>query len=441
MFVFSAGAAKGPAGQQQQQQSAGKHKKKTRAGKKVRQRKAEEERAAAAAASQAGGAVAAAGGVALGLYAEIKAWEKEQGKARKGAAPAPTDPARELRFAIPAERAPCRFWQAGRCAKGADCPYSHSGTPASARVACRFHAKGACRAGAACKFSHEPLGTLPCPELALYHRCPQPPGSCPYQHTPLAEGEGLELRKLLMKLAQDDQQGQQQQQQQAQQQQGQGSQQGTVGVRSQKGAQRVVVRPVPFSSSTSRTRSVQVYAKGKGNKMAPRMPQGQMVRPPVPEVDPDNQEFCIFVRATQGTYQNWIFVSVVKGGGPANAMVKSLESEWGRKLYGRTLISNIGQSVYKDRDAIVKGLKAQIKNAIAQSGGQPQAKIMEPVLNQPNAAFEFAFKIRDQSRPGDFQKTEGLTIIPKESEVMQLPIDKFKAFFSPDNLLGGASSS
>lgn len=51
----------------------------------------------------------------------------------------------------------------------------------------------------------------------------------------------------------------------------------------------------------------------------------------------------------------------------------------------------------QDRDAIVKGLKAQIKNAIAQSGGQPQAKIMEPVLNQPNAAFEFAFKIRVRS--------------------------------------------
>jgi hypothetical protein len=49
------------------------------------------------------------------------------------------------------------------------------------------------------------------------------------------------------------------------------------------------------------------------------------------------------------TYQNWIFVSLVKGGGPANAMVKSLETEWGRKLYGRTLISNIGQSVYKVR--------------------------------------------------------------------------------------------
>jgi hypothetical protein len=48
----------------------------------------------------------------------------------------------------------------------------------------------------------------------------------------------------------------------------------------------------------------------------------------------------------------------------------------------------------QDRDAIVKGLKAQIKNAITMSGGQPQAKIMEPLLNQPTNSFEFAFKIR-----------------------------------------------
>ncbi|KAF6251809.1 hypothetical protein COO60DRAFT_1557045 [Scenedesmus sp. NREL 46B-D3] len=216
--------------------------------------------------------------------------------------------------------------------------------------------------------------------------------------------------------------------------------------RSQRGAQRMVVRPVPFSSSTSRTRSVQVFAKGKGRRMqAPMMPGGgQMVRPPVPEVDPDNQEFCIFTRTTQGTYQNWVFVSLVKGGGPANAMVKSLESEWGRKLYGRTLISNIGSSVYKDRDAIVKGLKNQVKNSIAQSGGAPQAKIMEPLLNQPTSSFQFAFKIRDQTRPADFQKADGLTIIPKEAEVMQLPLDKFKQFFSPESLgsmLGGGSSS
>lgn len=94
------------------------------------------------------------------------------------------------------------------------------------------------------------------------------------------------------------------------------------------------------------------------------------------------------------TYQNWIFVSVVKGGAAANALVKSLESEWGARLYGRTLISNIGNAVYKDRDAIVKGLKGQIKSTLAMSNMAPQARLMEPLLNQPVSSFQFAFKIR-----------------------------------------------
>jgi hypothetical protein len=51
----------------------------------------------------------------------------------------------------------------------------------------------------------------------------------------------------------------------------------------------------------------------------------------------------------------------------------------------------------QDRDAIVKGLKNQIKNTITMSQGNPQAKIMEPLLNQPTSSFEFAFKIRVSS--------------------------------------------
>jgi hypothetical protein len=45
--------------------------------------------------------------------------------------------------------------------------------------------------------------------------------------------------------------------------------------------------------------------------------------------------------------------------------------------------------------------------------------------------------LQDQSRPADFQKAEGLIVIPKEAEVAQLPIDKFKSFFG--GLLGSSS--
>lgn len=40
-------------------------------------------------------------------------------------------------------------------------------------------------------------------------------------------------------------------------------------------------------------------------------------------------------------------LSVVKGGQAANVLVQSLQTAWGLKLFGNTLIRNIGQVVYK----------------------------------------------------------------------------------------------
>lgn len=146
------------------------------------------------------------------------------------------------------------------------------------------------------------------------------------------------------------------------------------------------------------------------------------VEPPTPDVDPENVEFVIFVRATKvpastaaaeaaGSHSNgsmghmmtswvdnadsctrrgywcscwagpaylcyitvtdpsspclpptqyidekvkvmmtnspWVPLTIVKGGQAANFLVKAMESEWGRKLYAKTLIKNIGQAVYK----------------------------------------------------------------------------------------------
>lgn len=43
----------------------------------------------------------------------------------------------------------------------------------------------------------------------------------------------------------------------------------------------------------------------------------------------------------------WVPLSVVKGGQAANILVQSLETGWGMKLFGNTLVRNIGQVVYK----------------------------------------------------------------------------------------------
>lgn len=63
--------------------------------------------------------------------------------------------------------------------------------------------------------------------------------------------------------------------------------------------------------------------------------------PPTPPVDPDNTEFVLFIRAVK--FPQWYPLSVVKGGSAANLLVRAMEYEFGRMLYGKTLIRNIGQ--------------------------------------------------------------------------------------------------
>ena len=88
--------------------------------------------------------------------------------------------------------------------------------------------------------------------------------------------------------------------------------------------------------------------------------------------------------------RQWMNMSIVKGGASANLLVKGMGTEWGRKLYGRTLLSNIATSIYSERDAVVKGLRDAVRQQLR--GGAP--KTMEPLLNVPAADFEFAVKIR-----------------------------------------------
>jgi len=175
---------------------------------------------------------------------------------------------------------------------------------------------------------------------------------------------------------------------------------------------------------------VQVYAKGKGKRsarqtMLPQTGPQQMTRGP-PPIDPDNEEFVIFIRPTSGPIQQWMSVSVVKGGSQANTLVAAMQqSEWGKALYSRTLISNIGQSLYKERDAMVKSIRKSAADAVKMG-----MKSQEPIVNVPTKDWQFAFKIRDKSDAADASRATNLTIIPPEDQITLNPIDNFKKFFS-----------
>jgi hypothetical protein len=82
-------------------------------------------------------------------------------------------------------------------------------------------------------------------------------------------------------------------------------------------------------------------AKGKS-----RMRQGgartqQAMKPPTPPVDPDNEEFVIFARATK--LPRWIPFTITKGGTQANLLVKAMNGNFGKEFYSKTLINNIAQ--------------------------------------------------------------------------------------------------
>ena len=159
--------------------------------------------------------------------------------------------------------------------------------------------------------------------------------------------------------------------------------------------------------------SVQAMAKGKQRmRRGGGQQQGGMQMPsiPTPPVDPENVEFVIFVRSKK--LLQWMPLSVMKGGGPANMLVKAMENDLGKKMYGNTLIENVGQAIYKDKEAIERSIRGQF----------PMFKATQE--------FEYGFKIRDKEDPKSWYLAKDIQVIPPQSEMGNTPIEKVNSFFS-----------
>jgi hypothetical protein len=109
--------------------------------------------------------------------AEIKAWQKQQAKqryrdaaqrqqAKQQQQQQPSERGKVEKFQIEQEQPVCRFWQLGRCAQGAACPYRHEGQPLTKSVACKYFRVGKCSKGDACPYSHD-LSTEICRNMLL----------------------------------------------------------------------------------------------------------------------------------------------------------------------------------------------------------------------------------------------------------------------------------
>jgi hypothetical protein len=131
---------------------------------------------------------------------------------------------------------------------------------------------------------------------------------------------------------------------------------------------------------------------------------------PTPEPDPANVEFVLFVR--NKTLPRWIPLSIMNGGGPANTLVRSLDSGWGRALFSNILIRNVAQSLYKD----IKSLERSCRQNL------PELKTAKEL--------EFGFKIREKDNPKNWHVAKNITIIPPAKQMGGTPLDNIRSFFS-----------
>lgn len=113
----------------------------------------------------------------------------------------------------------------------------------------------------------------------------------------------------------------------------------------------------------------------------------------------------------------WIPFTVVKGGTQANVLVKAMEGNFGKQFYSKTLINNIAQAVYKDKE--------KINNSIRNS--MPGYSNFED--------FEYGFKIRNKEKPESWWEAEEIVVLPEESEVPDNPIESLKQ--SVGSIFGG----
>ena len=163
---------------------------------------------------------------------------------------------------------------------------------------------------------------------------------------------------------------------------------------------------------SSGRRSVQVFAKGKGARRGGRQ-QRQMVEPPTPPIDPENEEFVMFARPTTGPLKSWYPFTVMVGGSQANILVKARENEITKRLTSDTLAKTLGVTLYKEREKIESMIRERV-----------------PFLKHAKG-LEYAFKIRNKDKPKSWYIAENLEIIPAEEDckgVVDKLVDEYDSF-------------
>lgn len=143
----------------------------------------------------------------------------------------------------------------------------------------------------------------------------------------------------------------------------------------------------------------------------------------MPPIDPDNEQFVIYVRSKKG-FKAWYPLNVVTGGSTANTLVKGLESSLSKEMAKTSLTNNIGQAIYKDIDQLEQMCRRM------------------PMLKAAKE-LEYGFMILDKENPGGMFKpaADKVFVIPPEEET-RMPAQKVaNALDKVKNMLGGGAAS
>jgi len=150
----------------------------------------------------------------------------------------------------------------------------------------------------------------------------------------------------------------------------------------------------------------QVFAKGKQqNRRGSNPKQGGSVEQFLPPIDPDNEQFVIYVRSKKGL-KTWFPLNVVTGGSTANTLVKGLDSNLSKDMALKSLTNNIGQALYKEQ--------VQLEEMVRKM----------PMLKSARE-LEYGFSVLDKKNPNSMFKPseKDVYVIPPEEET-RMPVQE-----------------
>ena len=134
----------------------------------------------------------------------------------------------------------------------------------------------------------------------------------------------------------------------------------------------------------------------------------------LPPIDPDNEQFVIYVRSKKGL-KTWFPLNVVTGGSTANTLVKGLDSNLSKdvclslfyyhfshyflQMALKSLTNNIGQALYKEQ--------VQLEEMVRKM----------PMLKSARE-LEYGFSVLDKKNPNSMFKPseKDVYVIPPEEE-------------------------